>query len=508
MKPRPIWAALILGGCMLAAVHLLFRGDLPEQPAPVPAEVAVGDQEVAFLNPATMASTWERVVAGLRHLQRTSSPGTLLIDDSQAYPKSTAALPAVALRRKDQPGTLWLRWYKLTGQNSIPVWLEALTRRATPPLAVLGGGSSDRAKELAEGLAVLRKAGRATPVLLLTTATAEYVAPIPDSPPPLMRIYDGQTFRFSFSNRQMARATLDFLWSQPLLKPRPGLICFLSWKDDPFTQDLAYQFRDLLWERYSDVFLNIEIPHSIGPLHEPNGGERYAVRKLLEELQRVPAEKPVLLVMPGGPVPVRRVLRDIFRSAPAEATRLIVTVGDAIDFNTIVRDRALSWNIQDVPCPLVMFCHRHPMCGRTDPQWKEARQKPERLKGLSSTQDLLLYADIGDTLVRALFSENGLTAPSGTLAQRLLQVRDGQGRMVFQNEQPSALQQPESLPGNRRYEAPQFLVLLQPVRQAGQVLPWADLYLFEHDTTGWQRRSYLRVPYEDGAVPHREGRDP
>jgi hypothetical protein len=508
MKPRPFWAALVLGACLLATVHFLFRPDQPQQTPPVPALVTAGDQEIAFLNPATTGTAWERLIAGLHFLTTQNRAGQLEVDDSQAYPRATVALPAVALRRKGQAGTLWIRWYKLTGQNSIPVWLEALTRRQPPPLAVLGGGSSDRAKELAERLQTLRQEGRETPVLLLTTATAEYVAPIPDNPPPLMRIYDQRTFRFCFSNRQMARATLDFLWSQKLLPTRPGLICFLSWKDDPFTQDLTYQFRELLGERFGEVLLNIEIPYSIGPLLEPNAGEQRAVRKLLEELRQIPADKPVLLVMPGGAVPVRRVLRDLFRTAPGEAQRIVVAVGDAIDFNTVVRDRTLSWQIQDVPCPLVLFCHRHPMCGQTDAVWWKPTPETTEPAARCSTQDLLLYADIGHALATAVFKEDGLLAQPSQLAQVLPQVQDARGQPVFQNEPAGSPPEPESLTGNRRYEGAKYIVLLRPLREAGQILPLADLQLFLQGTGGWQQRGALRLTYGNGAAAFGEGTTP
>src|SRR5262245_20370900 len=98
MRPRPFWAAVFLGAGLLAAVYFLLRSDLPQTMIAVPDPVAPGDQEIAFLNPATSGTTWERLVAGLHYLRDHGMLGQVEIDDSQAYPKATATLPAVAMR--------------------------------------------------------------------------------------------------------------------------------------------------------------------------------------------------------------------------------------------------------------------------------------------------------------------------------------------------------------------------------------------------------------------------
>src|SRR5262249_9318113 len=86
------------------------------------------------------------------------------------------------------------------------------------------------------------------PLLLITTATADYV-PVKDDPanwPRLDALHPGRTFRFCFSNRQMARAVADFIWSQDDLRPDAEPVYLAAWKDDPYSLDLAAGFHDIL----------------------------------------------------------------------------------------------------------------------------------------------------------------------------------------------------------------------------------------------------------------------
>ena len=60
-------------------------------------------------------------------------------------------------RRSSSPakgfsGSVRIRWYKVTDEASQEAWVKALAARDRPPIAVLGGWSSDRAKELADAM--------------------------------------------------------------------------------------------------------------------------------------------------------------------------------------------------------------------------------------------------------------------------------------------------------------------------------------------------------------------
>ena len=54
-----------------------------------------------------------------------------------------------------------------------------------------------------------------------------------------MRIYDRRSFRFCFSNQQMAHAVTDFIWSRDELRPDSDPVYTVSWEDDPYSTDLV-----------------------------------------------------------------------------------------------------------------------------------------------------------------------------------------------------------------------------------------------------------------------------
>src|SRR5262249_39180079 len=145
------------------------------------------------------------------------------VDDSGAFPVHTTAVPEIVVRRQGYAGSLRIRWYKVTDDATQEDWVKALAVRDPAPLAVVGGWSSYRAKELAEAMRAANW-GAVRPLLFLTQATADNVDLDPDNPSPrrdpLISVYD-QSFRFCFTNRQMAEAVTDFVLSDPGLRPGP-----------------------------------------------------------------------------------------------------------------------------------------------------------------------------------------------------------------------------------------------------------------------------------------------
>src|SRR5207244_12041458 len=109
-----------------------------------------------------------------------------------------------------------------------------------------------RALELARTLQAARPGlGDAAPLLLITTATLDDVLQ-PDDPlgaTSFTAVYDRRTFRFCFTNRQMAEGVSDFLWSQDDLRPDPDPMYVVAWQDDPYSVDLAGRFREIAWKR-------------------------------------------------------------------------------------------------------------------------------------------------------------------------------------------------------------------------------------------------------------------
>ena len=119
-------------------------------PLPVPD----GDEEIAWLHNPTSYESWENFVWGVKRAEMASDagPSGLEVDDSNAYPNRTTSIPEVVLRRKGFTGNLRIRWYKVTDDAPQEAWVHALAARDRPPIAILGGWSSDRAKELADAM--------------------------------------------------------------------------------------------------------------------------------------------------------------------------------------------------------------------------------------------------------------------------------------------------------------------------------------------------------------------
>ncbi len=262
---RPSILIALSAAVVVGAVVVVFQGP-PAQGRPTPLPVAAGDVEIVWLYTATNATSWERFVTAVKRtakrLQRLH-PG-LQAEDNAAFPQQTTAVPQVSLSWSGPGPRFVFRWYKLTSDWKTRDWIEALLKRQPPPLAIIGGSSSDNARELALHLqqvaADLPETDR--PLLLLTQATADRVAASPDSRGEadqgsgtasptrkgvrLTRLYPGRTFRFCFTNKQMATAVTDFIWWQQDLRPDSDPVYMTQWDDDSYSRDLVGAFWDAL----------------------------------------------------------------------------------------------------------------------------------------------------------------------------------------------------------------------------------------------------------------------
>jgi hypothetical protein len=256
------------------------------------------------------------------------------------------------------------------------------------------------------------------------------------------------------------------------------------------------------------------IDSSVGSFASPNHYESKAARDLIdlllsyEKAPRPPQERP-LLVLTGQAQPSRRFLRALEGYAPYPARRFVVATGDAIAFNTVYRDRLAAWPIQDLPFPLVFFCHRNPID-------RQAGFRPDDEAGAAGgtaatgTEDVLLYEDIVDALIQADATE---AASAADLGRRLRGTRLGSDGRVG----PA----PAGVPlfdtgGGRRSGTGEHVVCLRPQvirieRRKGEmaaelVLPEATIEVWawrlpaapESDGHAWQRVGKpLWVRYED-----------
>ena len=382
----PVLVVLILGATALVYWPLWGK---PMVGRAIPQPVPERDQEVAWLNNATSGVAWERFVAAVRRLnEKHPDLGLQVAEDGNAFPSHTTATPELAVKLGSSQARVWFRWYKLTGDTGTGEWVKALGQRRPPPLAIIGGSSSDRARDLARELNALQAGLPSPPVLLITTATADQVDR-EEGGHDLMGIYPQRSFRFCYTNRQMAEAVTEFIWQHPDLRPDSEPVYSAHWEDDPYSEDLFERFHEVLGpDRFGgrmmqartaqgvarDVgwlaghlagdgilpglgletfcrppgpYWSMPIPYSVGNPDQPNRWEVEAAERLMDERDQHLTQRKPLLVLPAIPKPAYRFLHALVRISHKEARRFIVATGDAIDFDTVYRDRNLKWPIQD-----------------------------------------------------------------------------------------------------------------------------------------------------------------
>lgn len=442
---------VVLAICLPVAV-LASGVPIPffDRPAvlPRPVQVPGRDQEMAWLHTSTNGQTWERFVAGVARAQALV-PG-LVVDDSAAFIDQTTAVPEVVLSLPGKEGRLRIRWYKLTNEATTADWVAALSRRSPAPLAVIGGGSSDRAVDLARALAAQEEWRGDRPLMLITTATADEIdsdAADPTSAPPtrsLMDVYPRRSFRFCFTNKQMAEAVLDFVWATPGLRPETfarvapqaacsGLVACpggkwvqaekphvfsVNWRDDPYSTDLSWQFKRTLDERLlrgegnrpDDGWANSwGVPFSVGGFLRANPHELNVAGSILSVYQQLPPQRS-LLILPTVTQPARRLLKTLCDSAPRIGSRVVAVTGDGISVNAVYRDGEFQWPIQAVPVPLVLFTHADPV------GWDDAVPVARPPAGYelvppTATDDVLHFAELTRVVAESCFGVGDCPGP-------------------------------------------------------------------------------------------------
>jgi hypothetical protein len=498
------------------------------------------DQEIAWLYAATNSAPWVRFVAAARHarqrLARLETPLNLEIDETNAFPAQTTAVPELMLAVPAVKGSLRVRWYKLTSEQKTADWVKALLERPRPPLAVVGGSSSDLGIELAQSLATRHGPEPAAPLLLLTTATAETVEE-DSGERPLNSLYPGRTFRFCFTNRRMAEVVAHFIWAKKELRPDNDPLYLTYWKDDPYSADLTKRFQDALagpagrsaardWAGLAGFSLtggvpvpvnnlpwghfrltmpeSSVIPYSVGTFDRPNRWETEAADFLMgQKLRLNPKQQRPLLILPGAAGPARRFLRALVRASPIEARRFVVATGDAIPFNTIYRDRTVAWPIQDLPFSLVLFCHRNPVDSSAGFQAEGNSPLAEQDESAhTGTDDLLLFADLIEAVSLASFEPPQLAANAERLGEHMRRLRwstavNGlgygiEGRPLFDDQ------------GDRNNGTGEHVVYLRPSIHDYEVEPEASLEVWRWQADNepgrrWIPSATLHLDYE-GAV--------
>ncbi len=547
---RPTALIAISVGLLALAGLVVFPRDRSEgRPQPLP--LAAGEQEIAWLYPATSTTSWERLTTAIQQASKRlalTHPGLEMELDSGGPSESalSTAPPRIALSWPGRRGKLVFRWYKLTSQWTPQEWVRALVARNPPPLAIVGGNSSYWARELGCALAQetkdLEEAIR--PLLLLTTATADrvlmaestHVAPRAeeDRMVPLTSIYAGRTYRFCFSNRQMATAVTRFLWSRPELRPDSDPAYLVQWTDDSYSQDLFRGYMRVLPHRAADnamqqwawvtgaiglglpppslagwqtsgfryeAAVQLDIDSSVGSFNSPNPYEAKVVRDLLTQLRSGPASGSGLLVITGQTQPSRRLLRDLARSAPDASRHFVVAMGDAVAFNTIFRDRQVTWPIQDLPFRLVFFSHRNPIDEAAGFSLSTGDGGMGRTRA-AGTEDVLLFRDIVEAVALGFQRSGTGCTTAEDLARGLHAVRQIDDHLSLPADDRDGIAL-FSENGQRGSGTGEHVVYLRPVRQGDRVLPSAVLEVWARrgDRSWTLVEPSLTVSYDEFEVP-------
>ena len=475
----PTLIVILLGVVVALALAKQFHSR-PATPSPVPA----GDHEIAWIHTTTSPQTWERLVAAVHQIRREFPD--VKVDDSRAFLDQTAAVPEVVLLVPGRQDKIRLRWYKLSSEVGNQDWVNALANRNPPPLAFMGGGSSDRAIELAQALEDRKDwKGGSRPLLFITTATANTVIdPDTGRPESMLRLYPGRTFRGCFTNEAMARAVIDFVW-QPMhdLHPRtahgtPARAYVMAWQDDPYSVDLADQFVARLQDqertenkqskRVSVHPLLDRIAYSVGTFTEPNPPEREVIERILPELASHPDDR-ALLVLPAVSQPARRIIRAFAADSPLIGQRLVAVTGDGVSFNLLFRDGDVAWPVQELSIPLVFFAHQNPVA------WNPEDIPPDSgTVRLTATDDVLLFADIIREIAVAIYMGEKVTDADKLLAK--LRVRSPLSGELFYTED-----------GERRTGKGEHIIVLRPqFDEGGRVRREAVYEVYARQKEQWK----------------------
>jgi hypothetical protein len=554
MKNLRTVVGLALAAALVIAGYLTLRGFgvLGAATAAVKA-VPAGHQEIAWIAPATSDDTWERLVEAVRYLVRQwpelfpESP-VLRANFEQAFLDLTAEVPEVSLWFQGRENAvLWLRWYKLASGVGTRAWLDKLISRQRPPLAIVGGDTSDRAVRMARTLQEYVDAwGKPAPLFLITTATADRFyrdvggaqEGLTDARnPKLIDIYKKRSFRFAFTNTRMAEAIMEFLhehtdvWLRVKSDPayvagivgngspwtclcglaagnyfQPQALYIFEWMDDRYSVDLADRFAKAFGAARPSAASDLDkIPYGVGDFNLPNPQEAQAAGRFLANTSGSLHRQHQILALPTTSQRARRFLRTVCATAPLESRNLVVISGDAIDFNDIYRDRNLAWNVLDMPVPLVLFCHRNPIAERVG---FHRHVVEEDRTAETGTQDLLLFIDLFQALIQAAFQDGRLLADPDILHSRLQRTKwyGGKAYNPGFTQAPAGAFDLFNAEGDRNPHTGEHIVWLRPEFAGDQVAMAATITIWRipsSDTSGrWRRVGQpLHVSYNTVA-PH------
>ncbi len=205
------------------------------------------------------------------------------------------------------------------------------------------------------------------------------------------------------------------------------------------------------------------------------------------------------MLLPADAERSRRVLRTVVRrSTPRDLRNLVVMTCDSLNFNTIYRDRNVTWNIQDLPVPLVMFSHRNPVA-------EDVGFKEQTSPGSTGTEDLLLYRDMLQTLLLTAYTGSQLAQPDADLVSSLHGLTWANGRVRLPRPPDSGAPLFSPRDGNRMDGTGEHIIVLRPDPDDHGSLAQATITVWHLERAADQRPTWrlartLLVAY-DGLPP-------
>jgi hypothetical protein len=208
----------------------------------------------------------------------------------------------------------------------------------------------------------------------------------------------------------------------------------IEWRDDPYSTDLSFKFREAVHRRAGPAFdlpwlamTTHSVPFSTGRWNRPNPAEAQVAEHILANLP--PPETRTILVIPTVSAPARRTLRALVQGNPNVGRQLVAVTGDGMGVNTFFRDREFAWPVRSIAIPLVLFTHADPFAWdqpgeHSAPPGFELKP-PTPGKSRSSTEDIRLYTRLTRVVAAAIFpdGETTLTATPELVAERLRGLR-------------------------------------------------------------------------------------
>jgi len=175
-------------------------------------------------------------------------------------------------------------------------------------------------------------------------------------------------------------------------------------------------------------------------------------------------------------------------------------MGDTLSLNSILRDRRITWPIQDLPFPAVAFAHRNPVDANSG--FYFSSKESTQLEGTdpSSTDDLLLYRDIVEACILSRLNQQN-TPSSPEEWMNLLH------RICFQNEHLNLEGRGRKLfspNGKRSSGSGEHLLYLRPEAETDRIYPRAIIEVWKVDEMNRIAMvgSPMRVPFNEFEAHH------